>query len=246
MEGLSETLKQAIYSFDRTLAIENYQFNYNQIVKCYNKLLNLLNDMNLFVELPNNERIWHVEGYRMLKLLYNKQVIAIYSIYSGNIEVSRLYISGTDDDLMFYNMVGVADRSIDEYIISYNSVVRNYIDDYVRIPQTNYEIERLAPHRIKGPQDKYPQPAKLFKPNNLPYYRVRLGNKIYYWHQLVAIATQLPGYREILPKTRSKYYQLLKAGKLFVIDHIDNNPTNNNYYNLQIINQQENLAKRYK
>lgn len=109
----------------------------------------------------------------------------------------------------------------------------------------DYKINKLAPHDVRGPNNEIIEPLR---PNErCKYIRYKLpGNKFIYRHKLVAFAEHIPGWQRLsFTMTRSEYNKRVHRGSLFVIDHFDNDTTNNEPSNLRIINQRQNLRRRY-
>lgn len=210
---------------------------FTAITSLYHSLLN-----SQILTINNNVKYWFVPDNILLLAYTGRDILKFTFIMFDR---GSILIKATVDNRMiqimeFYDLQNVKLTTI---ATATDRKITTYPPRYLPIPGApGYSYDRLKPthQHIRGPTQ-----AQIFKPQNLPYYRLRLGRKMLYLHDFLAYAYQLPNYEMLrLTKTRQEYYQMLRDGSLYVIDHIDNNPSNNEIWNLQIMTQSDNLRRR--
>lgn len=232
------------------LLMDNYEHsNFVEIYNSFKSLYNLLKQYNLLTihKLPTDYPTL-MDKYASYKdntisFSYNKtrgtQTFRLSLLNNEGNEFIRFEYDNTEATL---TSIAPNDNVEIIHIFRNNQYIVEFAPQYLEIPNIeNYKINRLAPYNIKGPRV-----SNIFKPQTEKYFRIRLGNKVVYYHRLIAWVNQIDGYQKIkFNMTRAEYNKRLHYGILYVIDHIDNNPANNDPSNLRITTQAQNLARRH-
>lgn len=187
-------------------------------------------------------RYGEVRNYRLIYKQHRNWKTYRISLMDDNYETQRLEL---DRNRAIHTMLSGSLFSLNCDILTSNfQLTSTTINQYEPIPGfPNYRINKLAPYNIIDSNYHTIQP--LPATDKCKYLRYKLGNKFIYLHKLIAWINRVPGWQRLnFTMSRAEYFRTIHSGNLYVIDHLDNNPMNNDFYNLRVINQSRNLARR--